>query len=253
MCRARTSSSSARKSFNVQQRAESREPRVCLPQSAFTLHSLLATLHCFGLKPYLFVADLHLAAERPALYETFLCFLDERVRHAQALYILGDLFEYWVGDEDADAPFHRGVMEALAGVGKIGVPVYLMHGNRDFLVGKRAAARGNLRLIADPTVIDVHGTPTLLMHGDTLCTDDVAYQRVRNRLRRPWILRTFLALPFVVRRRIGAALRAKSERTKRHTAPEIMDVNAQAVENVLRSYGYPRLIHGHTHRPARHA
>jgi len=203
-------------------------------------------------KPFLFVADLHLSAERPTLYETFLRFLDEHARNAAALYILGDLFEYWVGDEDADDAFNGGVIDALGALARTGVPVYLMHGNRDFLIGRRAAERGGLQLIADPTVIDVYGTRTLLMHGDTLCTDDVAYQRARARWRRPFILRAFLTLPFALRRRIGLKLRAKSERTKKQTPPEIMDVNAQAVESVLRSFGYPRLIHGHTHRPARH-
>jgi len=204
------------------------------------------------LKPLLFVSDLHLAAERPELHETFLRFLVERARNAAALYILGDLFEYWVGDEDADDAFNRSVIEALRTLAETGVPVYLMHGNRDFLIGRRAAALGGLQLIADPTVIDAHGTRTLLMHGDTLCTDDTAYQQARARWRRPMIIRAFLALPLKLRRRIGAGLRAKSERTKRYTPAAIMDVSPATVEEVLRSYGYPRLVHGHSHRPARH-
>lgn len=204
-------------------------------------------------KPYLFVSDLHLAAERPKLYQTFLRFLDGPARQAAALYILGDLFEYWVGDEDADDAFNKNVIDAIGRLASTGVPVHFMHGNRDFLIGLRAARRGGMQLISDPTVIDVYGTPTLLMHGDTLCTDDVVYQQARARWRRPLVLRAFLALPFRWRRRIGAKLRAKSERTKRDTRPEIMDVSEAAVENVLRGSGYPRLIHGHTHRPARHS
>ncbi len=204
------------------------------------------------MKPYLFVADLHLAAERPQLFETFRRFLDQQGRGAAALYILGDLFEYWVGDEDVDDPFNRAVIDALGRLAGTGVPVHLMHGNRDFLIGRRAAARGGFTLIADPTVIDVYGTPTLLMHGDTLCTDDIAYQTARARWRRPLILRAFLALPLRLRHRIGASLRGKSERTKRQTRPEIMDVSGATVDSVLRTHAYPRLIHGHTHRPAHH-
>lgn len=204
------------------------------------------------MKPHLFVADLHLSAERPQLYEVFLRFLDERARNAAALYILGDLFEYWVGDEDAEDEFNRQVIAALHRLVQSGVPVYFMHGNRDFLLGQRAAREGGLQLIADPTLIEIGGMPTLLMHGDTLCTDDVVYQQARARWRRPAIMRAFLMLPLRWRRSIGARLRAKSERTKRQTRPEIMDVNEETVVQVLRHHGYPRLIHGHTHRPARH-
>lgn len=203
-------------------------------------------------KPTLFVSDLHLAAVRPQIYASFLKFLREEARGAAALYILGDLVEYWVGDEDADEAFNQGIIAALAELSASGVPVYMMHGNRDFLIGRKAAKKAGLQLLSDPTRIDLYGQRTLLMHGDTLCTDDLAYMRVRARWRRPLLIRGFLALPLSLRRRIGAKLREASERTKRDTPAQLMDVNNEEVERVLRSNAYPRLIHGHTHRPARH-
>ncbi len=203
-------------------------------------------------KPVLFVSDLHLAAVRPQIYAVFLRFLNEQAREAAALYVLGDLVEYWVGDEDADEEFNSGIIAALAQLSAGGVPVYLMHGNRDFLIGRKAAKRAGLKLLADPTMIELHGQRTLLMHGDTLCIDDLAYMRARARWRRPLILRIFLALPLALRRHIGRKLRATSERTKRDTPTQLMDVNVDEVERVLRANAYPRLIHGHTHRPARH-
>jgi UDP-2,3-diacylglucosamine hydrolase len=199
----------------------------------------------------LLASDLHLSAARPAMVEAFFRFLEGEARRADALYLLGDLFDLWVGDDDPD-PLNASVMDALASLGRSGVRVCLMHGNRDFLFGKRGAARAGLELIADPTLVDLHGTPTLLMHGDTLCTDDVEYLVQRARYRRPWVLAGFLALPRAVRVAVGRHFRRKSERTKRVTAPAIMDVNADAVAGVLRQHGYPRLVHGHTHRPSRH-
>jgi UDP-2,3-diacylglucosamine hydrolase len=202
--------------------------------------------------PVLFVSDLHLAAVRPQLYEAFLRFMRGPAREASALYILGDLVEYWVGDEDADEDFNRGIIAAIAELSRSGVPVYLMHGNRDFLIGRKAAQKAGAQLLADPTLIDLFGQRTLLMHGDTLCTDDLAYMKVRSRWRRPLILRAFLAMPLAFRRHVGAKLRATSERSKRDTPPELMDVNIAEVDRVLRANAYPRLIHGHTHRTARH-
>lgn len=201
--------------------------------------------------PVLFVSDLHLAPERPADTAAFHAFLAGPARGAAALYILGDLFEYWLGDDDRSA-FSDGVLDAIAALVRGGVPVYFLHGNRDFLLGRRAAARAGMTLLHDPTLVELFGVPTLLMHGDTLCTDDVAYQRFRAHVRRPWRIRLFLLLPLAARRRVGLALRGKSERAKQGKAPEVMDVNADAVAGALRTHGYPRLIHGHTHRPARH-
>jgi UDP-2,3-diacylglucosamine hydrolase len=203
-------------------------------------------------RPALFVADLHLSAERPGMAERFMRFLAEEARDAGALYILGDMLDHWIGDEEIDDPLNRRLLDALASLHVSGVAVHFLHGNRDFLLSGRAAARGGLQLIHDPTVRELFGTRTLLMHGDTLCTDDLRYQRYRARVRRPALIRAFLALPRGVRRAIAGGLRSVSETEKRAKAPVIMDVNEAAVADVLRANGYPRLIHGHTHRPGRH-
>lgn len=203
------------------------------------------------MRPTLFISDVHLSPARPQIAERFFRFLEHEASDAAALYILGDLFDMWVGDDDP-LPLNGAVMDALGRLSRGGVGLYVMHGNRDFLFRDAFTERTGARLLPDPTLLELDGTPTLLMHGDTLCTDDVEYLRQRARYRRPWVLRGFLALPRAIRVAIARHFRRKSERTKRVTAPTIMDVNAAAVEAVLRAHGYPRLIHGHTHRPARH-
>lgn len=203
-------------------------------------------------RPALFVSDVHLASERPAMAARFLRFVGEEARGARALFILGDLFDHWLGDDDADEPFNRDVLGALGSLAASGVEVALLHGNRDFLLSGRAAARAGLQLIHDPTVLELYGIRTLLVHGDTLCTDDLRYQRYRARVRRPAVVRTFLALPRVLRRAIALGMRSVSENEKDVKPPEIMDVAVPTVEAALRAHGYPRLIHGHTHRPGRH-
>lgn len=199
-----------------------------------------------------FVSDLHLAAERPRIVEQFFQFVRGPGSEAEALYVLGDLFEYWAGDDDLEDALNRGVASAFADLGAGGTAVYFLHGNRDFLVGKAFAQRANATLLEDPAQIDLYGTPTLLMHGDTLCTDDVEYQRFRTYARDPENQARFLAQPLAARRAQLQAMRAQSESAKQGKSAEIMDVNARAVEGVLRTSGCPRLIHGHTHRPARH-
>ncbi len=199
----------------------------------------------------IFVSDVHLSAARPALVARFLRFLEAEARAADALYILGDLFDLWVGDDDPD-PLNRQVIVALSSLTRAGVPVAVMHGNRDFVLGPRFAQETGAQLLTDPTVIDLCGIPTLLTHGDTLCTDDVGYQQARMRYRQPWVLTLGLALPRALRLAIGHRLRAKSERTKPTLDAAIMDVNTAAVEAALRQHGCLRMIHGHTHRPARH-
>lgn len=199
----------------------------------------------------LFVSDLHLSAERPDIAQIFFDFLKKPALEADALYILGDLFEYWIGDDDDDA-FHAQVLAALHALAARGVKTYFMHGNRDFLTGARFTQRSGAQLIADPTLIDLYGQPTLLMHGDTLCTDDVRYQEYRARMHNPLLQRLLLALPLFVRKRIATGLRAQSQKAKAQKSEEIMDVAPAAVDAILREYHYPRLIHGHTHRPARH-
>jgi UDP-2,3-diacylglucosamine hydrolase len=199
-----------------------------------------------------FISDLHLCTSRPEINEAFFDFLRGPAREAESLYILGDLFEYWAGDDDLGDPFNQSITAALAEYSRSGPILRFMHGNRDFLLdGEFAKACGG-RLIDDPHSVDLFGTATLLMHGDTMCTDDVDYQRFRTQVRAPAWQKGFLALPLEQRKRQIEAVRQASESEKTRKAPEIMDVNEEAVEAVLREHGYPRLIHGHTHRPARH-
>ena len=200
----------------------------------------------------LFISDLHLAADRPRTSEQFFAFLSGPARSAAALYVLGDLFEYWVGDDDVGDPLNEAVAGRVAELASSGTSVSFMHGNRDLLVGQAFARRAGARLIEDPTVLDLHGTPTLLMHGDTLCTDDVEYQKFRAYARNPQNQARFLAQPVPARHAEMEALRQRSESAKQDKTAEIMDVNVDAVARALREAGYPRLIHGHTHRPGRH-
>ncbi len=200
----------------------------------------------------LFVSDLHLCESRPRINEIFFGFLRGPARSAASLYILGDLFEYWAGDDDLDDPFNASVVSALGECARAGVAINVMHGNRDFLLGEAFVRSCKARLIPDPCIVEVAGTRTLLLHGDTLCTDDADYQRMRAEVRREdWKLK-FLSQPLDRRKQQIAALRELSESEKKRKTPEIMDVNRGAVEQVFRDRGYPRLIHGHTHRPARH-
>jgi UDP-2,3-diacylglucosamine hydrolase len=199
----------------------------------------------------LFISDLHLAPERPQIGAQFRAFVRDTAPAAAALYILGDLFEYWAGDDDDD-PLAGGVATELAALAGKGTRVYLMHGNRDVLMGPAWAARCGAELLDDPQLVDLHGTATLLSHGDALCTGDADYQRFRAYARDPGNQAKFLAQPLAARREQMRGLRARSEAAKQHKAEAIMDVAADAVDALLRRYGYPRLIHGHTHRPARH-
>jgi UDP-2,3-diacylglucosamine hydrolase len=201
----------------------------------------------------LFISDLHLAESRPQLARLFFDFLDDKVKgKAAALYILGDLFEYWVGDEDIDQPFNRRIVDAIRVTAGSGVKVFVMHGNRDFLLGKRFCKESGAMLLDDPTLIDLDGTPTLLTHGDAFCTDDLAYQRYRNIVRHPVWQKLLLWLPAAVRRAIAQAIRNRSESDKQTKSDAIMDVNAGAVDGAFKAHGFPRMIHGHTHRPAHH-
>jgi UDP-2,3-diacylglucosamine hydrolase len=199
-----------------------------------------------------FIADLHLADERPDTSKRFFHFIEHTAVGADALYILGDLFEYWIGDDDLSALTVRTTAEKLRTLQQAGTPVYFMHGNRDFLLAKKYAALSGMELLPDPTLIELYDTPTLLMHGDSLCTDDLAYQSLRNKVRRPWVQAALRGLPVRVRRRLANMARKGSEAAKLGKTPKLMDVNAEAVARALKAYDYPRLIHGHTHRPARH-
>ncbi len=199
----------------------------------------------------LFISDLHLSEERPQISDLFHWFLTSEALTAQALYILGDLFDVWIGDDD-DSALAVHVAAALKRLVDQGVTVYLMHGNRDFLIGTSFAARCGAQLIPDPTVIDLYGTKTVLLHGDTLCTDDIAYQAFRVTVRSPDWQRQILEKPPAERRQLAQMLRAESQQAMKDKVPDILDVNAEAVTAVLHRYGVSQMIHGHTHRPAIH-
>lgn len=198
-----------------------------------------------------FIADLHLSGERPETIRLLLDYLGGRAREAEALYILGDLFEAWLGD-DLILPEYPQVLEALKALNDSSTPVYVMHGNRDFLLGERFEQMSGCRLIDDPLVIDLHGTPTLLMHGDLLCSDDHAYMAMRQQLRDPQWIDAFLEKSAQERIAFARELRERSMKETGDKAESIMDVNPQTVVDYLQRYGVAQLIHGHTHRPGKH-
>jgi UDP-2,3-diacylglucosamine hydrolase len=204
------------------------------------------------MKPTLFISDLHLSASRPAMVGAFERFCAGPAREAFELYVLGDLFDTWAGDEQLADPLAAGVAAALARVAAAGTAVAVMRGNRDLLLGERFAAASGARLLPDTIVADIAGTRTLLLHGDTLCTDDAGYQRYRARVHDPVLQRRFLALPWVIRRAIVAGIRSRSRKATPRKPANIMDVNAGAVAAAFALHGVTRMIHGHTHRPARH-
>jgi len=204
----------------------------------------------------LFISDLHLDPERPAITELFGRFVDGEARGADALYILGDLFEAWVGDDD---PSETGafVADRLSALSASGVPVYFIRGNRDFLLGEAYARRAGMRILPDPAVAVLYGKPVLLMHGDLLCTDDVAYQQFRAQTRDPDWQARFLSQPLAARIAFAAQARAASKAHQsglqaRGTMERITDVAPATVAATFSRYGIETLIHGHTHRPAVH-
>ncbi len=199
----------------------------------------------------LFVSDLHLAPERPQITGQFLSFTRDVASQAEALYILGDLFEYWTGDDNPEI-LAAEVATALTTLAKRGTIVFLMQGNRDVLLGRDYAGRCGAKLLDDPLLVDFYGVPTLLTHGDALCTDDSDYQKFRAYARDPGNQSRFLAQPLTARHEQMLGMRAQSEASKHQKTEAIMDVSTSAVEVLLREKRYPRLIHGHTHRPARH-
>lgn len=199
----------------------------------------------------LFIADLHLQTEEPAITAGFLRFLHGEARSADALYILGDLFEAWIGDDDPN-PLHREIACAIKSLADSGVPCYFIHGNRDFLIGKRFATESGMQLLPEEKVLDLYGRRVLIMHGDTLCTDDPGYLAFRAKVHTPWIQKLFLALPLFIRRRIAQKMRDDSKAANSSKSMEIMDVNAQAVVEVMEKHHVQWLIHGHTHRPDIH-
>ena len=203
--------------------------------------------------PSLFISDLHLTEERPEANERFIELLEGKARAADALDILGDFFVSWIGDDDLEDPFNAVIAGLLGALSRGGVPLYLMHGNRDFLVGERFCAATGAKLLADPSVHEIQGVRTLLMHGDTLCTDDLDYQNWRRISRSEAWQREFLAEPLSERRRAIVGMREKSKEVVQAKPADIMDVNDAAVMQAMRAHGVTRLVHGHTHRPGRHA
>lgn len=199
----------------------------------------------------LFISDLHLSVERPDMTAALLSFLQGEARRADALYVLGDLFEFWIGDDDPN-PLHGEVADAFAALAGAGVPLYFVHGNRDFLLGSAFARRAGMTLLGDPSVIELYGQRTLLMHGDLLCTLDVGYQRFRRVTGWRWLRWLFLRLPLARRQRIARHLRGNSQKENAGKAPSIMDVTEAAVYQAMRQHHCALLIHGHTHRPAIH-
>ena len=199
----------------------------------------------------LLISDLHLEEERPDISRAFLHFLDTRARQAEALYILGDFFEVWIGD-DAMTPFQRGIAEALRRLSDSGTRIYLMHGNRDFLLGKAFCREAGCTLLGDPHMVTLNGEKVLLMHGDSLCTLDVGYQNMRRLLRNPLSLFILRNLPLNTRHKLARKLRSESRSQTRMKASDIVDVTPEQVQRVMAQYGVQTLIHGHTHRPAVH-
>ena len=203
-------------------------------------------------RPTLFLSDLHLSPERPAALAAFHAFAAGPARAAAAVYILGDLFDWWVGDDQMTDPFVASLVTSLHGIAAAGVPLFVGHGNRDFLLGERFAQATGATLLPDFVVVDLHGTRTLLCHGDELCTDDTEYQAYRARMRDPATQARLLRLPYFVRRGIAWWLQRKSRNEKALKPESIMDVADAAVAAAFARHDARRMIHGHTHRPARH-
>jgi UDP-2,3-diacylglucosamine hydrolase len=198
-----------------------------------------------------FISDLHLHESHPEVTQAFYCFLQEQAKGADALYILGDFFDAWIGDDD-DTPLGIEVAQHLHTLHAHGTRIYLMHGNRDFLLGETFAQAAGASLIPDPTIINLYGKPTLLMHGDTLCTNDVEYQAFRQQVRSPTWQQQILSQPIAARRALAAQIRAQSKSMNSIKTEDIMDVTPEEVVRIMEEAGVTQLIHGHTHRPARH-
>lgn len=199
----------------------------------------------------LLISDLHLEEERPDISRAFLHFLQTRAIHAETLYILGDFFEVWVGD-DAISPFQRSIAQALRQLSDSGTRIYLMHGNREFMIGRAFCREAGCTLLRDPSVIELAGEPVLLMHGDSLCTQDPAYMRLRRWLRNPLSLFILRHLPLATRHKLARKLRKESRVQTRLKAGDIVDVTPAEIPRVMADNAVRTLIHGHTHRPALH-
>ncbi|MBU6468468.1 MAG: UDP-2,3-diacylglucosamine diphosphatase [Betaproteobacteria bacterium] len=200
----------------------------------------------------LFISDLHLSAKTLALRKRFFQFLEGPAREAESLYILGDLFETWIGDDDIDSAANIKIVNALKELTDSGTALFVMHGNRDFLLSHEFAQRTGATLLNDPTDVILYGVRTILTHGDQLCTEDVEYQQWRKQVRSPQWQKQVLALPIEQRRKMASDATSMSADSKKKKSMDIMDVSTAAVMELIRKNDYPRIIHGHTHRPARH-
>ncbi|RMO81426.1 UDP-2,3-diacylglucosamine diphosphatase [Pseudomonas syringae group genomosp. 3] len=199
----------------------------------------------------LLISDLHLEQERPDITRAFLALLAGRARTAEALYILGDFFEAWIGD-DAMSPFQLSICQALRELSDSGTRIFLMHGNRDFMIGKGFCKAAGCTLLSDPSVVKLNGEPVLLMHGDSLCTRDEGYMRMRRYLRHPLTLFILRHLPLSTRHKLARKLRNESRAQTRMKANDIVDVTPDEVPRIMQQFGVRTLVHGHTHRPAIH-
>lgn len=195
-----------------------------------------------------FASDLHLDANHPQITSDFITLLRSCDESVDALYLLGDIFELWIGDDD-DTPLHREIITQLKETTSRGTPVYIMHGNRDFLIGDQFLKQTGCTLLPEEKRMELYGTPVLLMHGDTLCTNDHAYLRARKWAHRKWIQRIFLWLPLTLRKKLAAKARNASKQHTGQTASYIMDVTPEEVIRKINQHQVEKIIHGHTHRP----
>ncbi|MGS2721277.1 UDP-2,3-diacylglucosamine diphosphatase [Paraglaciecola aestuariivivens] len=198
-----------------------------------------------------FIADLHLSADRDDINQCLFRFLREQAPKAEALYVLGDLFEVWIGDDDLN-PFTLSIAKAFKALSETGIPIYFIHGNRDFLLRQGFANKAGMTLLPEQTVVDLYGKACLIMHGDELCTQDIEYQAFRKKARSWWWPRLILCLPLSLRKKIAAKGRATSKQKQKQLSAQIMDVTPEEVHKVMQSYQVSTLIHGHTHRPNIH-
>ncbi|WP_318497563.1 UDP-2,3-diacylglucosamine diphosphatase [Photobacterium leiognathi] len=200
----------------------------------------------------LFISDLHLSASRPDMTDCFLRFMAEDTANIDALYVLGDLFEMWIGD-DEESPFLQQIKQAFKTLTDSGIPCYFVHGNRDFLIGKRFSQQTGVQLLPEHSVVDLYGKPTLILHGDTLCIEDEAYQRYRKKVHNKFIQWLFFRIPLSKRIQIGEKFRNKSSKNNQMKSQSIMDVTASEVVRVMKEFHVDQMIHGHTHRPDIHS
>ncbi|WP_117234304.1 UDP-2,3-diacylglucosamine diphosphatase [Vibrio maerlii] len=199
----------------------------------------------------LFISDLHLTPSRPDITDCFIQFMRDEAPQADAVYVLGDLFEFWIGDDDT-RPFAKQIRDEFKQLTEKGIPCFFSHGNRDFLVGKRFSRQTGVQLLDEEAIIDLYGRKALVMHGDTLCTDDVKYLAYREKVHQPWLQWVFNRIPFFLKKKIVGKVQSDIKDEKKDKSLDIMDVNQSAVESTMKRHGVELLIHGHTHRPDIH-